>query len=449
MINKKSEDLICEKLTQWLAIHAQVGSKLVVAYSGGQDSHVLLHALTLLLKHMHFSLRAIHIHHGLQVLNDDWARHCQRICENYGIALEVIRLDLSVPPNESLEAVARLARYEALGSALHEEEILLTAHMLEDQSETIMLQLLRGSGPLGLSGIAPLQKFAKGYLARPLLGIKKSSLRALALEHNLQWIEDPSNQNTRFRRNFLRQEVFPLLETHVPGFATCMVRSAQHCAQAEALLAHFLSTTLRDCQGESEYSLILSEFKALPPLVQPYVLRFWLKKCELPLPSTKKLSVMIDQIQNAKPDAQPCITWGKHELRRYKNNIIVRKSSMHCLPLASSLRIFWALSRPLTLPDGSLWRAQKKRGQGIDPGKISCVSVGFRQGAERCRRAGDKGSRGLKKYLQEHGIPSWERASIPLFYQGESLVGVGYLFICEGWQVDSVEQEGWVIEKVV
>jgi tRNA(Ile)-lysidine synthase len=434
-------------LSRWLTTHITPGASLVVAYSGGQDSHVLLHALSQLhQQNPIFTLRAIHINHGLQAKAQVWEQHCQKVCDELQIPLTIKHLHLKIPAGESLENVARQARYAAFSEILQPAEILMTAHMVEDQAETFMLQLLRGSGPLGLGSIAPKQTLGKGFLARPLLKVPKSYIQMRAQQYQLQWIEDDSNVDLRFRRNFLRHSIFPLLEQASPGFAACIARSAQHCAQTQALLETFLATALDSFTGDFPHSL-KTDFLKTDPLQQPYLLRYWLKKEGVLLPSTKKLQVILDQMTHAAPDAQPCLQWGDVELRRYQEHLILRKIPQRTTPQPL---ITWSLTTPLLLPNGQQWAAKKMLGQGIDCTKLAqpCLEVAFRQGGERCRRAGDVGSRSLKKYLQEHGIPQWERVAIPLLYQSQALVGVGDLFICEGWQVSDPNQQGWVLERV-
>lgn len=206
-----------------------------VAYSGGIDSHVLLHALV---QHKPASaqLRAIHIHHGLQIVADEWVEHCAEQTCALNVPLEIKYVDAKAAKGKSPEASAREARYAALAEMMTEGEVLLTAHNQNDQAETVFLQLLRGAGVKGLAAMPAQTEFNSGILYRPLLNISRAEIAEYAVEQQLSWVEDPSNDNTHYDRNFLRQKIMPLLAERWPSFAQTVARSAQHCAEASALI---------------------------------------------------------------------------------------------------------------------------------------------------------------------------------------------------------------------
>ena len=201
-------------------------SRCHLALSGGLDSCVLLHLLVQLRPQLPFELRAIHVHHGLQHQADSWQNFCEELCNGYDIPLKSVHLTLNVDSGESLEAVAREARYQAMADQMREGELLLTAQHRDDQAETLLLQLLRGSGPAGLAAMPPLARFDPGWLARPLLDCSRQSLEEYARRHDLTWQEDPSNQDQRFDRNFIRHQVMPLLRSRWPAAATTLSRAA-------------------------------------------------------------------------------------------------------------------------------------------------------------------------------------------------------------------------------
>lgn len=433
-------------LAQWLKNQtANVAIK--VAYSGGRDSHVLLHALSQLRAQHPFLLSAIHINHGLQAISGDWSKHCHEICDAYSVPLTLIELNLTIPSGESLENIAREHRYAAFSQSLKENEILVTAHTEDDQAETFILQLLRGSGPQGLSGIAPFKSLGKGGLARPLLSISRTQIADYATANGLNWIEDPSNADLRFRRNFVRHEILSRLIDVDPGVQSAIARSSQHCANTQKLLEEYLIEDLSHCLGPTSNSLRLNVLKTYSRLKQEALFRLWLKNQGFLNPSSKRLATILDQMLQAKLDASPCVIWGHYQVKRHKDCLfLLELSSSHTLPILQD----WVLKTPLVLSNRSVWQAKLVQGQGLSADKTSLqiLSFQFRKGGERCKPQGQAHSSPLKKILQRLNVPSWERAELPLFYHQEKLVAVGDLFICEGWQADKSDEFGWLIERV-
>lgn len=426
----------------WVDTHASHQS-IVVAYSGGRDSHVLLKAFhQVLLDRKDYQLSAVHVDHGLHPKSKDWADHCVKICQSYQIPIKIISLQLDLQQGQSVEAIARERRYIAFADLLLTNEILVVAHTQEDQAETFLLQLLRGSGPMGLASAPAWKKLGKGWIARPLLETTRADVTIFAAQNDLSWIEDPSNTQLRFRRNYLRHQILPVLQSTYPSAVNCIARSAKHCAQAQTILNEYLSHELNQCIGNDPYTLKLSAFKELAPLKQQFVLRHWLQHLMIRLPSTIRLETMLQQLLTAKKDAQPCVQWDTWQIRRHQDLLYL----LPCTENISSLPVIWQLDLPLYLPVGHTWQARRKYGQGIATHKLQgALSIGYRQGGERCRPAGRKGSRPLKKLLQEYQIPSWQREHLPLFFHQQSLVAVGSLFVCEGWQVQDPKEEGWVL----
>ena len=422
----------------------------VVAYSGGRDSHVLLHTLyTLRLNsgnqfpRNQFKLRAIHVNHGLQSASKDWADHCQAICNDLNVPLTIIDLELQIPPQQSLEKVARERRYAAMAATLQSNEVLVTAHTLNDQAETFFLQALRGCGPRGLSGIHAFRKLGKGFLERPFLSVSKEKIIAYSQQENLQWIEDPSNENLKFSRNFLRHQIFPTLKKHWKGFEKCLVRSAQHCADTQELLDSFLASTLESIKGDRSNTLKISALKKLTSLQQQHLLGYWFQKCGVECPNSKKREEILRQMLTAHAEQQPCVQWGNYEVRRYQDLLYLFTVSPEKMDL-TDLVLEWDLKQHLSLPNGSQLQGRLTQGKGLKVTKLSNkgLKVCFRKGGEKCHRSGDVGSRPLKKILQDLQVPPWERAQIPLLYIEDTLIGVGDLFICHEWQVNDPHEEG-------
>ena len=230
--NRLDSASLLEKLTSLSPLR-----NYLVAFSGGMDSHVLLHLLTSLKQqNTELSVRAVHIHHGLQDVADSWPKHCQTICDGLAIQLDTFYLDLTLQPSESLEAVARQGRYQALQGALQKDEVLLTAHHQRDQAETLLLQLFRGAGVQGLAAMPAVTDFGKGLHIRPLLDESYQSLQAYAQQNKLDFINDPSNKDNSFDRNFLRNQILPQLREHWQGLDKTLSRAAHIQSETKTLL---------------------------------------------------------------------------------------------------------------------------------------------------------------------------------------------------------------------
>jgi tRNA(Ile)-lysidine synthase len=434
-----------ETLATWLDNLPQplAELQLVVAFSGGRDSAVLLHSLqSLRTRFTTLTIRAIHIHHGLHAQACHWAKHCEDIAATYQINCQVVRLALTPLSGQSVEEVARNGRYNAFKALLEPNEYLLTAHSEDDQAETVMLQLMRGAGPKGLCAMSPLKRLGQGKLARPLLRVSRQVIADYASLHGLTWVEDPSNQDPRFARNFLRHEVFSLLQTYFPGSSSCIARSAEHMGAMQQLLDEYIEVDLSTCLVDG--NLDLQALNAFTSTKQMAILRAWLQHHLIRSPSTKILNSILQQALGAKIDAKVRLSFGNIILYRYQNKLYWEKD----LPMNIPEEIVWDLSQPLMWA-GKRWQAKLTAGQGLRLANIDAkLIVRARQGGERCRLLGEKISRSLKKVLQHQRIPFWQRQQLPLFYQGEELVCIGKSLVCEGWQVTTASELGWVIETV-
>lgn len=290
-----------------------------VAYSGGLDSTVLLYTLMLQRQEKPFILRAVHVHHGLNPKADDWQKHCELVCQNFNIELTTHRLDLS-SSHDNIEARARKMRYEFFASLLQTEDCLLTGHHQDDQAETVLLQLLRGSGPKGLSAMPASSTLGKGLLLRPFLNISRDELLVYAEEHQLKWIDDDSNHNTHFSRNFFRQEIMPLLKQRWPSAAETITRSAKHCAETENLLEELIAPLFQLCLLENN-ALSITELKKLTSLQQKHVFRQWLFHCGFFSPNERKLQNCLRVFLTAAQDRHPMVTWDNVVVRRYRDEL--------------------------------------------------------------------------------------------------------------------------------
>lgn len=435
------------RLAEWLQSLPQSFSdiSLIVAYSGGRDSHVLLHALQALQADYGFSLSAIHVNHGLQPDAKQWVEHCAAQAKSYNVPFQALALQLAPQKGQSIEEFAREQRYAALKAQLMACSYLLTAHTQDDQAETILLQLLRGAGLKGLAGMAALSAFGGGQLARPLLNVSRADIASYAADHQLCWIEDASNQNDRFARNFLRNQIMPALQDYFPGMTACLARSAEHAAQAQHLLNEYVAVDLATCL-QSDDTLSLKTLQTLSVPKQIAVLRAWFTHLQIRSPTTRRLQTICQQVFTAKQDAKLCIRFGDITLRRYQQSLYALKEDSMAVVLPP---VVWDLTSPLIIGQ-SVWQARKMPGQGF---RLPCIANGpinvrYRQGGEKCRLAGEKLTRSLKKIYQQLAIPYWQRPQLPLFYHKEELIAGGNAFICEGWQVCDPAELGWVIEKV-
>lgn len=406
--------------------------RLLVAYSGGMDSHVLLHAIAGIRDELSASIHAVHVNHRLQSHAHQWAERCDNFCRSNHIPITILEIDAASDKGESPEAVARERRYQALSELIQEGDILLTAHHRDDQAETVLLQLLRGSGPSGLSAMPMLNGFGAGLHARPLLQHSRSDLEEYAREHLLQWVEDFSNSDISFDRNFLRHEAIPLLRRRWPSLDRTIARSASHCAEAQHLIEEAARADLHNMDIDSDRSMSIDVLAGLPPPRARAVLRTWIRDSGMQLPDTARLDRVLHEMLTARQDRNPIVDWPGVEMRRYRDRLYL----MHTLqPLEGNTEIGWDGRSMLELPSGLGTISVQESAAGISlsawlGGKIT---VCFRLGGERCRPVGRAGSKSLKALFQELGIPPWERGRVPLIKIDGELAAIGDILICEGF----------------
>lgn len=403
-----------------------------IAYSGGLDSHVLLHLFYLVRKEFAINFEVIHINHQLNVKANDWQNHCAATCKLYDIKFHVHQLTWNLSSGESLENEARKKRYALFATHLKASDILVTAHHQDDQAETMLLQLTRGAGLPGLSGMPAIKSLTVGRHARPLLNFSKTDLKQHAEEYQLHWIEDDSNKKIDFTRNFLRQEILPILQERWPTVAAILSRSANHIAEAESLLQEFALELMHKVSGKYTHTLSVQALLTLSKPQQKLVLRKWIKQFNFILPNEKRLETILDNMLLAAWDKMPVIKWENIELRRYQDDLFVMqvRSDEHL-----DTTIAWDFKTPLILPQGIL-TAQLVQGRGLKS-TIESVIVGYRKGGESLHLTNRKGRKSLKKLFQEWHILPWERNGIPLLFLGTQLIQVvghviAHPFIAEG-----------------
>ncbi len=419
-----------------------------LGYSGGLDSQVLLHALVELIKQqpLNFTLtqlHAVHINHGWSPHAPAWDHICQQTCQQLGVDYRAITVNAQPSLGESPEACAREARYQALASAIKQNDILLTAHQQDDQAETLLLQLLRGSGIKGLASMPQLTAFATGWHLRPLLNFSRADLLEYANQHGLKWIEDESNTNTRYTRNYLRHTILPELKQRWPQVNATIARTAEHCAEASQLLDELAQADLIKVQS-TPHSLSCSALLTLSIERQKNVLRYWLRQLNIALPSTIQLQHILQDILTSKQDACPKVAWQSNAIRRYQDNLYITHP-FHS-PDANTVYL-WDLIKPLTIPSiGAFTASLTPKGDiCADIIQKGQLSIQFRQTGERCHPAGRQGSHPLKKLFQEWKIPPWQRDRIPLLYCNNELVAVIGYCVCTGFNAHP-DTSGWRIQ---
>jgi len=416
---------------------------LAVAFSGGRDSTVLLHAAVAAREAgLSAGLRAIHVDHELHPEAPRWRDHCATFCAELGVPFMALAVAAGPARGESPEAAARMARYRVLADELGSGEWLLTAHHRDDQAETLLLQLLRGSGVAGLAAMPARAPFATGMLVRPLLDIDRTTLAAYAQRHALTWCEDPSNAAVERDRNFLRHEILPRLAARWPAVATCLGRSAAHCAEANGLLDTLAATDLAALLVPGRPAeLPVDSLRGLPAPRLRLLLRHWLVTLGLPRPGHRMLARIEHEMLSAAVDRNPLVTWPGGEVRRYRDTLYARA------PIAPSnpTPLAWNPAEALHLPWGCL-HAEMVTGSGLAQVRLhgQRLTVRRRVGGERLRLPGRR-TRTLKKLLQEAGVPPWRRGRLPLVYVGEELAAVADLWIAAGFEAADGAL-GWRLE---
>jgi tRNA(Ile)-lysidine synthase len=429
------------------AARAQAGEgatpRIAVALSGGLDSSALLHLAHAYAQAHGVALHAFHVHHGLSPNADAWLAHCEQQCASLGIVFEARRIQLQGEKKSGTEAAARKARYAALGALCraHQVQLLLTAHHLDDQAETVLLQLLRGSGPAGLSGMdaantaAELLHNADLTMARPLLQASRKQLEAYVQLHGIRYIHDESNDDPRYARNALRHTVMPALAAHFPGFQERFARSAQHAQSATRLLTELAQQDLAaTLDGDT---LDISRLRALSQDRSYNLLRHWFATRGYSMPSTAWLAEMLTQLLEAKYDAQLLVTHPDCHVRRYRDRL-------HLTPKLAELEgeredqfddkpgtgFAWNGETELAFPayGGVLYFEPAE--EGFDPEWLRSqpLLIEFRRGGERLKLAPNRSTRPVKYHYQALNIPAWERGRLPVVKSARDLLfaaGIG------------------------
>jgi len=365
------------------------GKKIVAALSGGIDSVALLHFLN---KNYPGNVRAVHINHNLSKYSDEWCAFCESICNTAKIEFKYIGINLKNSSN--IEENARKKRYFSLTSELRMDEILCTAHHQEDQAETFLLQLFRGSGVAGLASMPKIKSIDDSELYRPFLNISKQKIIDYASKNHLEWIEDDSNLDTNFKRNLLRIEFLPKLSSAFNGLIKNVSRSAAHQAEALRLMQDLAELDIKNFELLIKNKIQVSSLIQLPKRRMVNVLRYYIANLGFLLPSNKVLNELISSL-SAKTDANVILRWHHYQVRRYNGELYffdehIQASNLPC-PYYESLK---------NLPN---------------------FEIRFRLEGQRIKVKGKSHSQSLKKVLQESSIPPWERDKLRMYYVDGSL----------------------------
>jgi tRNA(Ile)-lysidine synthase len=408
-----------------------------IGYSGGVDSHVLLH-LCASIPRLKDSITAVYVHHGLQAEAESWARHCEKTAESLGVDFILLHVDAHAMQGESPEEAARNARYIALKSLIGVNDVLLVAQHRDDQLETVLLQMFRGSGLRGLSAMAEIMAFGQGVMLRPLLNVSKLAIDNYARVNALNWVDDPSNLNNDYDRNFLRNVVLPILKQRWPACDKTVARSARHCADAQVVISAFAEELFRRVFNVADKTLCISQLKSCEITRQQLVIRQWFQALNLKMPAQAFVEHLQSEVLSAREDSDPELSGQGYCVRRYRDKL-------YCLKQVA----------PETLQD-SIWSTGQTSIRVSDHQTLSCmpsssgicggqwqnatIVVKARSGGEKIRLPGRKSHHALKKLFQEAGIPPWERESIPLVYLDGKLAAVGDLWISADFYCEKIQE---------
>ena len=429
------------------------GAKLVLAYSGGVDSEILAQGLASYAKqHPEYHYLLVHVHHGLSLNADAWAKHCEIQALHYQLPIDIIRVQVNTGPRLSIEAEARIARYKAIKALMDTGDILLTAHHLDDQLETVLLALKRGLGPKGLSAMGAVQQFdGDKVLLRPLLSIDRAQIEAKAEILALQHIEDESNTDDKYDRNFLRLEIIPKLKARWSAIATTASRSAALCAQQQSVIDSEVSLRLPEFIEKvihgNGIALNLTLLGKQTSHWQMLLFRGYVEQLKFAPPSQVQLKQLLNQLLLAKPDAKIELRIGDMLVRRFKGMAYFSSFKQEEVEQVTQLNI--EVNFTLMKQDSAIQLSlslnrcvdvikayEGERVRMPDTNEVTTVRFSL-LGSTLCHPHNRQQSRQLKKLWTEYGIPPWERGKVPLIFYNERLVcAVGYWieksFLCLG-----------------
>lgn len=419
------------RLSRLPLVEPDASRRVLVGFSGGLDSTVLLHLLATDPDLRRRGLRAIHVHHGLHRDADAWAAHCERACATLGVALHIARVEIDRNAGLGIEGAARVARHRAFADALGDDEILALAHHQDDQAETFLLRALRGSGVDGLAAMRPWRAYQRGWLWRPLLDTARDALREYADSHALRWIDDPGNQDARFDRNFLRNDVMPLLRQRWPHATGSLAHSAALCAQAADLLAAEDAAAAATATRDGN-TLDIDALQVMPRERRARLLRHWIAGLGLPPLPGNGIRRIERELLAAPHDAAARFDWAGARVQRWRR--LLHADAIH-EPLPADWSRDWDGRAPLRLPTGDT--LQLHGTTQFD----ARLRVHARQGGERITLPGRTHSHALKHVLQDTDMPPWHRDRLPLLSASDGEL------LAAGDAILSARMAGWLRER--
>lgn len=418
--NRSQAGDLAQTLAVFLESRLIPGDRLCVALSGGRDSVVLLHALRQL--NLPVELSALHVHHGLSANADAWADFCTSLCRDWGIPLLLHAVQVLRDSGEGLEAAARRMRYQVFAGC--DAKWLALAHHRDDQAETVLLNLLRGAGVDGAGGmVAERSHGSFGLrLIRPLLDLPRVAIEAYAAAQGLVWIDDESNADTAFRRNYLRHQIMPRLAARFPGSDAALARAAAHFTEGASLLADFAEADRLTVAPGGRIEII--RLNALPVARARNLLRHELRLAGCAAPELRWIDEALHQLASQRPEAAPCVSVGRHQLHAYRGEVHVCEVQ----PPAPALPLIWCGEASLPWAGGVI-RFTEQTGAGLSRAQLAGGELRIlrRSGGERLQLDPMRPRRTLKNLLQESAIPPWERERLPCLWCGDTLAWVGSL----------------------
>ena len=399
-----------------------------VGFSGGLDSTVLLFLFHKLKSKLDSDISAVHINHGLQAVSDDWATHCVAVCKKFDITLNIYNLTDKPKPGESIEAWARESRYDAFSKLIGNDECIVTAHNQNDQAETVLLQLFRGAGAAGLSAMPVYKKESSLITFRPLLEHSREEIEYYAKQNNLEWIEDLTNYNTKFDRNYIRKEILPKLQMRWPSIVKTLYRSSKLQAEHNQLIEAVYDKKVDELINDNKDVLSITKLKNNSTLEQKVILRSWIKKNNFRYPSENILNQILQSALESDYDKTPLVSFGGCDIRRFRNNLYIMKS----IKEIDFNHIDWDINQEIKLPYGVL-SVDENSETGIQKTllKDGHLTVRYRKGGEKIKPLGRKNHHELKKLFQDASVVPWMRDRIPLIYLGNKLIAVPNLWVSD------------------
>lgn len=435
----KSTDL-SEVVAAQLRYYLPRSARVLLGLSGGMDSVALFHILLLLRESLGLDLHAMYVDHGLSPNASDWGRFCATLCRTAGVPFSLTRVDLTPNRHLGLEGAARVARYEALGR--FGADAVLTAHHQDDQAETVLLQLMRGSGVKGLASMAAVRPMESGrsMLIRPFLQVARDTIQSYATSMNLKWIEDESNADIRFKRNFVRMRIMPALEEAFPDAREAISASAARLSEASLMLDEIADADLRAVMEDK--GLNVASLIALGEARSANAFRRWCVVNHVTVPGGERLTEILRQLSIARHDSQTEFILGGVSLKYWRG-------LLHPAPYAASspFVMTWQGESLLELPDqrGTV-KFELLEGKGIHAGMMDGVPLTLRNrsGGEAIQPDCRRPRRTLKNLFQELRLPPWQREKVPLIWCGPQLVAVPGIGTDCRWQAKP-GLPGWVV----